>query len=105
MKFKPINRRRFFRAVFYGVPTFALADAFWLEPTWIKIRRVRLTHEKPEHRFVHFTDLHHKGDRAYLVAVVKQINELAPEFVCFTGDIIEDTKYLTEALELFRGIE
>lgn len=49
--------------------------------------------------------MHHKGDRAYLASAVKQINALSPEFVCFTGDIIEDTKYLAEALELFRDIK
>lgn len=105
MKFNPINRRRFFRALFYGVPTLAVADALWVEPEWIKIRRVRLTQEKPAHRFVHFTDLHHKGDHAYLASAVKQINALSPEFVCFTGDIIEDANYLTDALELLRDIK
>jgi predicted MPP superfamily phosphohydrolase len=105
MKFKPVNRRRFFRALFYGVPTLAVADALWVEPDWIKIRRLCLTPGTPAHRFVHFTDLHHKGDRAYLASAVKQINALSPEFVCFTGDIIEETKYLTEALELFRTLK
>lgn len=54
---------------------------------------------------VHFTDLHHKGDRAYLTRIVKRINALSPDFVCFTGDLIEERPYLAEALELLGGIK
>ncbi len=59
----------------------------------------------PVHRFVHFTDLHHKGDRRYLESVVATINALSPDFVCFTGDIIEDGKFLAEALEILAGVK
>jgi len=100
-----ISRRRFLTAALLSSPLLAVADAKWLEPGWIKTRRVRLGHGKPAHRFVHFTDIHHKGDRAYLQSVVKKINALAPEFVCFTGDVIEETKHLPEALEIFAGIK
>jgi uncharacterized protein len=54
---------------------------------------------------VHFTDLHHKGDRAYLVEVVRRINALSPDFVCFTGDLIEETRHLMEALEVLASIK
>jgi predicted MPP superfamily phosphohydrolase len=36
---------------------------------------------------------------------VRTINSLAPDFVCFTGDIVEEQKYLAEALEAFSGIQ
>jgi predicted MPP superfamily phosphohydrolase len=81
------------------------ADARGLEPKWLKTRQVRLGHRKPTHRIVHFTDVHHKGDRAYLQSVVTKINALSPDFVCFTGDLIEETRHLAEALELFAGIK
>ena len=64
-----------------SAPLLAVADALWLEPTWLKIRRFRLGNRKPTHRVVHFTDVHYKGDRAYLAAVVRQINALSPDFV------------------------
>lgn len=105
MRVSKVNRRRFLRALLYGAPALAVADALWVEPAWFKVRHLRLTREKPSHRFVHFTDLHHKGDRAFLASVVKKINALSPEFVCFGGDIVEDTQFLEEALELFRGIK
>jgi hypothetical protein len=70
----------------------------------VKINRLRLA-EKPTHRFVHFSDLHHKGDRAHTQAVVEMINSLSPDFVCFTGDIVEEAKFLPESLELLSGVK
>ena len=81
-----INRRRFFAGMMLSAPFLAVGDAKWLEPSWVKTRTVRLGHGKAKARFVHFTDVHHKGDRTYFESVVKKINALSPEFVCFTGD-------------------
>ena len=81
------------------------ADAKYLEPTRLKVRHLRVGSGTPTHRFVHFTDLHHKGDRDYLKAVVAKINSLSPDFVCFTGDIIEEEKFLAEALEILSGVK
>ncbi len=100
-----INRRRFLAGLVLSSPLFAVADAKWLEPNWVRTRTIRLGHGKPTHRFAHFTDVHHKGDRAYLESVVRKINELSPEFVCFTGDLIEETRHLAEALELIGKIK
>ena len=88
-----------------ATPASIFADARYFEPTWLKIRHLRVGKGRPQHRFVHFTDLHHKGDRAYLDSVVRKINSLSPDFVCFTGDIIEEEKYLAEALELLAGVK
>lgn len=105
VKLGKLSRRRFLAAAVLSSPMLAVADAKWLEPDWVRIRRVRMGEGKPAHRFVHFTDVHHKGDRAYLVSIVNKINALSPEFVCFTGDVIEEGKHLAEALELFAGIK
>lgn len=104
MKLPKINRRRFFWTLFLGTPVTVFADSYWIEPNWLKVRKIRLA-EKPTHRFVHFTDLHHKGDKKYLESVVTEINKLSPDFVCMTGDIIEEDSFLTEALEILRGIK
>jgi hypothetical protein len=82
-----------------------VADAFWLEPTWLKVRKIRLGTTPPTHRLVHFTDLHHKGDRRYLDSVVRRINALKPDLVCFTGDLVEESSHLAEALTALRGIQ
>jgi len=96
---KRITRRRFLRAMLYGVPAVSLADALWVEPNWLAVRRLRLSSGTPEHRFVFFTDLHHKGDREGLDSLVRTINAQEPEFVCFGGDLVEDSVHLADALE------
>lgn len=60
---------------------------------------------KTKHRFVHITDIHHKGDRAYFQSLVRKVNALSPEFVCFTGDLVEKKEYLAEALDILSGIK
>ena len=102
---KRFNRRRFFRLALYGAPLLAAADMRLIEPRWLKVNHLNLAGADRAARFVHFTDLHHKGDRDWLAAVVARINSLEPEFVCFTGDIIEDREHLAEALELLGQIK
>lgn len=87
------------------MPLLGVADAKWLEPQWVRVRRVRLGTGPPKHRIVQLTDVHYKGDRAYFESVVNRINSLSPDFVCFTGDLIEDAKYLPEALEVLSRIK
>ena len=103
MKLPKISRRKFIASVLLATPCVVLADAKLVEPSWLKVRHQKFG-SKPAHRFVHFSDLHHKGDRAYLESVVKTINDLAPDFVCFTGDIIEREQFLPEALAILSGI-
>ncbi len=100
-----MNRRRFLLTALLLAPGAALADAGVLEPDWVKVQRLRLTDGPPAHRFVHFSDLHYKGDRDHARSVVDLINAQSPEFVCFTGDIVEKARYLPEALEILSGIQ
>ena len=68
-----INRRRFFRRLgLAGAASLLLgaADAKYLEPHWLKIRRMRIGAGAPVCRFAYFTDLHYKGDRAFAESVV-----------------------------------
>jgi len=69
----------------------------FVEPRWLKVRHVRLS-DRPGLRVIHFSDLHFKGDTSYLKKVVATINGLHADIVCFTGDLIEDARYLDEAL-------
>lgn len=93
------------RLALYGIPTGIVAEAALIKPNWIKVRKLTLAKDKPTHRIVHFTDLHHKGDRKFLQSAINKINAQSPDLVCFTGDIIEDAKFLPEALELFQQIK
>lgn len=98
-----MTRRRFLLGAAIAAPLAIVGDGLAVEPEWIRTRQLKLT-PNPTHRLVHFTDLHHKGDRAYLERIVASINDLAPDFVCFTGDLIEDGEHLPEALELLAAI-
>lgn len=104
MKFEKINRRRFIAAVLLAAPAAVLADATLVEPTRVEVRRRRLN-DNPTHRIVQFSDLHHKGDRNYLQSVVAKINSVDPDFVCFTGDLIEQRQFLPEVLEVLSGVK
>ena len=103
-KLKKFSRRHFIFASLLASPAVLAGDARLLEPLWVKTRRLRLS-SKPAHRFIQFSDLHHKGDRAHTQSVVNKINSLKPDFVCFTGDILEEAKFLPEALEILAGIK
>jgi uncharacterized protein len=105
MKLNKISRRTFILTALVATSGAILADAKWLEPTWVKTRRLRIGDGRPTHRFIYFTDLHYKGDRSYAESVVNQINSMSPDFVCFGGDIMEDAKFLPAALEILSGIK
>ena len=105
MKITRFSRRKFIASLALATPCVMAADAKWVEPTALKVRHVRIGRGTPAHKFIHFSDIHHKGDRAYLETVIQTINSLAPDFVCFTGDIIEEEKFLKEALEMLAMIK
>jgi predicted MPP superfamily phosphohydrolase len=97
-----LSRRKFLAGAI-GVPAIATAQAIGFEPTWLKVERIRLN-SAPRHRFVQVTDIHYKGDREFLQKVVDAINRQQPDFVCFTGDLVEEAEFAAEALSLLTKI-
>jgi predicted MPP superfamily phosphohydrolase len=87
-----------------GAPIAVAAHAAGLEPTWLSVRQVRMS-ETPRHRFVQVTDIHHKGNRAYLERVVRAIDAQRPDFVCFTGDLVEEAEFAREALQILCSVK
>lgn len=102
--FYRLGAKHALRLALLALPSLCIVDALMIEPEWVATRRVRIRGKKPTHRLAHFTDLHYRGDRALLKGVVKMINGLAPDFACFTGDIIEEERFLAEALEILKGV-
>jgi predicted MPP superfamily phosphohydrolase len=100
-----ITRRRFLCLAALASPVLIYADAEWFEPQWVKVRTIKLTGQKPSHRIVHITDIHHKGDRPYLESIVRKVNALSPDAVCFTGDLIESKPLAAEALKMLEEIK
>lgn len=73
-------------------------DALLVEPHWLRITRLKLT-PQPTTRIVHFSDMHYRGHDAYARKVMKRINGFSPDFVCFTGDLIDYDHHLDGALD------
>jgi predicted MPP superfamily phosphohydrolase len=98
-----ISRRKFLGLAALALPAAAFGASAGLDTTRLRVTNLRSG--PGSCRFVHFTDFHHKGDVEYAAEMVRTINQLAPEFVCFTGDLVEDARYAPEALSFIRQIE
>lgn len=104
-KLRKTTRRRFIALLLVATPAVLVADAFLIEPRWLKPRVIRLCTGKPTLRVAHFTDLHYKGDKKFALRLVARINRLEPHLVCFTGDLFDEPEHLPEALERLRQIK
>jgi predicted MPP superfamily phosphohydrolase len=98
-----MSRRKFIGAIL-SASALTSTDALAIEPRWLRVRNVRIT-PQPACRFVQISDIHYKGDHAFLEKVVQAVNAQHPDFVCFTGDLIEDAAYAPAALEILERIE
>ena len=90
-------------AAMFAISFLILMYARFIEPHWIKIQTVNIS-DKPTLTIIHISDIHHKGDKKYLNRIIKRINRIQADFVCFTGDMIEDKKYLDECLKAISEI-
>lgn len=98
-----ITRRKFLALGALALPAAAGVNAAWIEPERLRVSELMLTPGKV--RFVQFSDLHYKGDEGYAAEVIRAINQLAPQFVCFTGDLVEDKRFSRAALAFIRQIK
>jgi uncharacterized protein len=96
-----ITRRKFLGLSALALPA-ALGGSSAAETTMLRVTNLR--HGPGACRLVHFSDFHYKGDAHYAAQVVRTINGLAPHFVCFTGDLIEEARFAAEAFSFFRQI-
>ena len=98
-----ITRRKFLGLSALALPAALGANSSAFETTTLRV--TKLDRGPGPCRFVHFTDFHYKGDAEYATEVVRTINELAPNFVCFTGDLIEEARFAPAALDFIRQIK
>jgi predicted MPP superfamily phosphohydrolase len=99
-----ITRRKFLKLGALAVPTLVGLDARFIEPVGLRVAHFKLD-PSGKCRLVHFSDFHFKGDKQFAAKVVRTINGLAPNFVCFTGDLVEHRCFANGALEFVRQIE
>lgn len=102
---RKLTRRKWIKRVLLAAPVLGALNTLWWEPTWLKVSRPKLALPGAKTRIVHLTDLHHKGNHAWLEKVVKTINKLEPHVVCFTGDLVEEKSFLPETLEILSAIK
>ncbi len=101
---RKLSRRQFLGLGLCALPAAAGIDGRFVEPTWLRVTNFDLNPE-PRCRFVQFSDFHYKGDADYGAKVVHTLNALEPDFVCFTGDLVEDKRFAPAALDFIRQIE
>jgi predicted MPP superfamily phosphohydrolase len=99
-----ISRRRFLKLGALALPAVATVHARLVEPRRLRVTQLQ-TSKNAQCRFVHFSDLHYRGDATYMEDVVTTINELKPEFACFTGDLVENKAFASEGLSFIRQIK
>ncbi|MCP4353408.1 MAG: hypothetical protein GY795_48790 [Desulfobacterales bacterium] len=98
-----ISTRNKLRIILYGIIIIITVYGTIIEPEWLIIRHIRL-HPNPEYCLVHISDIHYKGDKSYFTGIVDKINKISPDFVCFTGDLVEEKNHLKEVLEILGQI-
>ncbi len=98
------SRRRWLAHMLWAAPSALALEGGIVEPGWIAVRTRRLS-ATPRTRFVQFTDVHHKGNEARLRHLVALINDLKPDFACFTGDLIEESRFAQPALAILSAIQ
>ncbi|MBA3963779.1 MAG: metallophosphoesterase [Chthoniobacterales bacterium] len=101
---RTLTRRKFLGLGLCALPAAAGLDGRLVEPTWLRVTKLEL-YPQPSTRFAHFSDFHYKGDAEYAAKIVETINGLEPEFVCFTGDLVEDKRFAPAALDFIRQIK
>src|SRR5947209_12147665 len=99
---RKMTRRQFLTLGALALPAATGADVSWIEHRTLRVTQLNLGSRT---RFVHFSDFHYKGDSTFAAELVSTINALAPEFVCFTGDLVEDRSFAPEALGHIRQIK
>jgi predicted MPP superfamily phosphohydrolase len=99
---RKISRRKFLGLSALALPAVLGTGSAAVETTMLRVTKLR--HGSGACRFVHFSDFHYKGDADYAAEVVRTINGLAPDFVCFTGDLIEEERFAASALNFVRQI-
>lgn len=97
-----LSRRKFLGLGALALPAVLGADSAAFETTALRV--TKLQHGPGNCRLVHFSDFHYKGDSEYAANVVSTINELAPDFACFTGDLVEEARFAPEAFDFIRQI-
>lgn len=99
-----MTRRRFLTLALAAAPSISLANTVALEQTRLRVSRFDLHAPTAPCKLVHISDLHHRGDIRFTENIIAAIHKEQPDLVCFSGDLIDTSDQLAEALEIIRAI-
>ncbi|WEG11525.1 metallophosphoesterase [Pullulanibacillus sp. KACC 23026] len=95
-----MNRRKFLKTSFGLITASLLAtpgysfflERFWVETTQLSLKMSRLPHAFNGLRIVQISDLHlgFYYDVHNLEGIVRRVNQLNPDLICFTGDLVHE---------------
>jgi hypothetical protein len=75
-----------------------------IEPERLRIIRNPLKIAGPAMRFVHFSDLHFRGETVLTRKVIDEIRRFRPLFTCFSGDLIDNADHKEGAFTFIRSL-
>jgi len=99
-----LNRRQFLSLLLTAIPGASIAHGLTIEPERLRVEQHSLEISGPSVRFVHFTDLHYRGESSLTRQVAKEIRRLRPRFACFTGDLFDTADYGEGAFSFIRSL-
>jgi predicted MPP superfamily phosphohydrolase len=99
-----LSRRQFLTLLIAAVPGASIAQGVTVEPERLRISTHTLKLPGPSVRFVHFTDLHYRGETVLTRKLAAEITRLRPDFVCFTGDFIDNPGNKEGAFAFIRSL-
>ncbi len=87
---------------FLGIFILGIIWSFWVEPQWLKIRRISIQLKAPLKRpltMLHISDSHFPLHLKTLQRFFNQLTSLNPDLVVFTGDMIENDEGVAHCVE------
>jgi len=99
-----LSRRQFISVLLTAIPGASIAHAVAVEPERLRVRHRSLKISGSSVRFVHFTDLHYRGESTLTRKVAGEIRQLKPHFACFTGDLIDTPECKEGAFDFIRSL-
>jgi predicted MPP superfamily phosphohydrolase len=93
-----------------AVLQFLYIDAFYLEPNWIKIEKVKIVNPKlakslSDIKIIQISDLHIKELGFREISLIEKINRLKPDIILITGDLIYERQYINNLWKFLKLLE
>ena len=94
----PITRRKFVKTGLLSITGVVFLDSFWIEKFFIETKEFYIgsaTEKSLNIKVVQISDLHLHSINYQLIRLTNKINELQPDLILFTGDVIDKAKNIS----------